>query len=115
MTVLQASSQILLKEKLAKDSIECFEMWELRQIAKSIAELEITRQQLLIKDEIIGEYRKKITLLEPMLMEEQANNRALTEELNLKNDKIRQLKKNRFFYIAGGALAGALIYGIIVK
>jgi len=115
MIALAATSQTLSGEKLRSDSIQCFEMWELRQIAKSIAELEITRQQLVIKDEIIGEYRKKVMLLEPMLSEEQANNRVLTEDLNLKNDKIHELKKNRFFYIVGGALAGALIYGIIVN
>ena len=115
MIALPATSQILSAKKLKSDSVQCFEMWELRQIAKSIAELEITRQQLVIKDEIISEYRKKVMLLEPMLAEEQLLNRTLTEELNLKNDKIRQLKKNKFYYIVGGALAGALIYGIIAK
>jgi len=93
----------------------CYSLDEARQIMKAIEELKISRQQLVIRDNIIKSYKTQVDFYVPALTEQKIINSDLVNQLNERDDKISDLRRNRLAYAVAGAVLGAVLYAIIVK
>lgn len=121
---LNAISQISSNRNILEptDSVQvdslgeyCLKGWELREIAKIISEVRISREQLELKTQIIYNYNKKILVLEPELARSYEINREMQEIINSNNIKLQKFRKGRVTYIIGGILVGALGYAILAN
>lgn len=98
-----------------KEIDTCFSLDQARQIMKAIEELKISREQLVIRDKIIVSYKAQVDFYKPALEEQKIIADDLVNQLNERDDKISDLKRNRLAYIIAGAAGGIFVYAIITK
>lgn len=109
LTAFYSSSQISLQP--SPDGLYCTDTAGVREIARVLKELEFSRSELTIYDEILKASEREATAYQALVHKGDSLNNLLQEENNRYQSENRSLKKERWYFAGGGfGLAVIMIF-----